>query len=211
MRYVAFLFVVIIALTSLAPDGAAQIRLNEILADPDSDWDGDGTTNSKSDEWVELVNTGGSSVDLSRYRLTDVSAGKDFRFALSGTLAPGGVRVIFGAEVVAWQAANGVGSFGFSLNNSGDTVFLYEIAGTDTSVADSSAYSTNEVKDNRAVGRMPQGTGDWVLFDGLNPYTGTDFVATGCVPSPGGVTDCATPTEQTSWGRVKSKYRVKSN
>jgi hypothetical protein len=209
MRYVAFLFVAIFALSSLAPAGVAQIRLNEVLADPVSDWDGDSVTGSKNDEWVEVTNVGASAVDLSAYRLSDLSAGTDFRFALSGTLAPGESRVFFGSEVVAWQSANGVGAFGLSLNNSGDTVYLYSIVGTDTSVADSYAYSTNEVADNRAVGRLPNGPGSWVLFDGLNPYTGTDFTSTGCLPSPGSSTECATPTEETSWGRVKSKYNSK--
>jgi hypothetical protein len=209
MRYVAFFFVVILVLSSLAPIGAAQIRLNEILADPDSDWDGDGATSSKNDEWVEIANIGGSTVDLSSYRLSDLSAGKDFRFAFSGVLAAGGVMVVYGSEVVAWQQANGVSAFGLSLNNSGDTVFLYAINGADTTVADSYAYATAEVTDNRAVGRLPSGTGDWSLFDGLNPYTGADPpTSTGCIPSPGTAPECATATEQASWGKVKSKYKT---
>jgi hypothetical protein len=208
MRYVAFLFVALIALSSLAPAGAAQIRLNEILADPASDWDGDGTTSSKNDEWVEIANVGTSTVDLAGYRLTDLSAGKDWRFALSGTLAPGAVRVFYGSEVTAWQSANGVGAFGLSLNNSGDTVFLYRVAGSDTTVADSYAYVSVEVLDDRSVGRMPSGDGEWVLFDGLNPYSGTPPpTATGCLPSPGGTTECATPVEKTSWSKVKSQYK----
>lgn len=208
MRYVAFFFAVVFVLASLAPTGAAQVRLNEIMADPDSDWDGDGVTGSKEDEWVEVANVGNSTVDLSSYRLTDLSAGTDFRFALSGTLAPGAVTVFYGSAVVAWQKANGVSAFGLSLNNSGDTVYLYSVNGSDTTVVDSYAYSTNEVQDNRAVGRLPGGTGDWVIFDALNPYTGSDFVATGCAPSPGGPTDCATPSKEMSWGRVKSHYAI---
>jgi hypothetical protein len=208
MRYVAFLFVTLFVLTSLAPIGAAQVRLNEIMADPDTDWDGDGITDSKNDEWVEIANTGGATVNLANYRLSDLSAGTEFRFALSGSLAPGEVAVFFGSAVVAWQQANGVSSFGLSFNNSGDTVYLYSIAGGDTTVADSYAYTTNEVRDNRAVGRMPSGIGPWVLFDGLNPYTGTELTATGCVPSPGGMTDCATATQELSWGQVKSRYAI---
>lgn len=207
MRYVAFLFVTVLVLSSLAPDSVAQIRLNEILADPGTDWDGSGEIDSKNDEWVEIANTGTSSVDLSTLRLSDLSAGTDFRFALSGTLAPGQVRVVYGSEVVAWQQANGVSAFGLSLNNSGDTVYLYSIAGVETTLVDSYAYTTNEVKDDRAAGRLPNGTGPWVIFDGLNPYTGTDFIATGCMPSPGAGTECATPTQDMSWGRVKSQYQ----
>lgn len=208
MRYVAFLFAILTVLSSLAPHSAAQVRLNEILADPASDWDGDGATGSKDDEWVEVANTGGSSVDLSSLRLSDLSAGTDFRFALSGTLAPGEVAVFYGSAVVAWQKANGVSAFGLSLNNSGDTVYLYSVNGGDTTVVDSYAYTTNEVQDNRSVGRQPTGSGAWVLFDGLNPYTGTDLTATGCVPSPGDSPDCATPAKEMSWGKVKSQYQI---
>ena len=124
-RFVAFLLLFFGALSSLAPAGAAQVKLNEMIADPNSDWDGDGVVNSKLDEWVEIINTSSNTVDLGVYRITDLSAGKAFRFALSGTIAPGQTRVIFGAEVVAWQNANSVSAFGFSLNNGGDTGYLY--------------------------------------------------------------------------------------
>lgn len=207
MRYVAFLLIGFLALASLAPTGAAQIKLNEILADPNSDWDGDGTTNSKLDEWVEITNVGASSVDLSAYRITDESAGYAWRFALSGTLAPGAIRVFYGTEVVAWQNANGVSAFGLSLNNSGDTVYLCKIAASDTTVVDSYTYVSNEAKDDRSVGRLPDGSGAWVLFDGLNPYTGSSPPqATGCFPSPGTATGCQTPTEMSTWGSMKSRY-----
>ena len=207
MKYVAFFLVTLVTLASLAPAGAAQLKINEILADPNTDWDSDGTTNSKLDEWVEIMNVSGSSVDLSEYRLTDESAGENWRFALSGTLAPGAVRVYLGTEVVAWQNANGVSAFGLSLNNSGDTVYLYRVSGTDTTLVDSYAYVTNEVKDDRAVGRLPNGSDSWVLFDGLNPYTGSSPpVATGCLPSPGALASCQTPTEVSTWGEVKSQY-----
>jgi hypothetical protein len=90
-------------------------------------------------------------------------------------------------------------------------VFLYRINGTDTTAVDSHAYATAEVADNRAVGRLPGGTGEWVVFDGLNPYTGSPPPAsTGCLPSPGAATDCVTPVEKASWGRVKTEYSKRS-
>ena len=207
MKYVAFLLVALSAITSLAPTGAAQIRLNEVLADPARDWDGDGQVSSKLDEWVEIVNIGSSSVDLSRYRISDASAGIDWRFALAGTLAPGAVRVVFGSEVVAWQSANGVGQFGFSLNNGGDTVSLYEVVGSDTTEVDSYQYASSWVADDRSVGRHPIGSGIWVVFDGLNPFSGTDPSPTGCMPSPGTTTQCTTPVELSTWGTIKSRYK----
>jgi len=207
MRFVAFLLPFVFAFAALAPAGTAQVLLNEILADPNSDWDNDGALSSKLDEWVEVVNTGSSTVDLAAYRISDASAGTEFRFGLSGTLPPGGTRVFYGTEVVAWQSANGVSTYGFSLNNSGDTVYLYRIAGADTSVADSYSYATQQVQDDRAVGRLPDGGVAWVIFDALNPYTGDDHpVASSCRPSPGAKAVCPTPAELSSWGRVKAQY-----
>lgn len=207
MRFVAFLLLFAAALSTLAPAGAAQVKLNEILADPGRDWDGDGAVDSKLDEWVEIINAGPAAVDLGSYRITDASAGQSFRFALSGNLAPGETRVFYGAEVVAWQSANGVSAFGLSLNNSGDTVYLYQVTAGDTSVVDSYQYASNQVTDDRSVGRHPDGSETWAIFDGLNPYGGDDYtVAAGCLPSPGSVSICPSPTETSSWGRVKSLY-----
>lgn len=206
MRFVAFSFVAVCLLSFLAPDGAAQIRLNEIVADPQTDWNSDGVIDSKNDEWVEIMNVGGGTVDLADLRITDDSAGLAFRFALDGTLAPGQVRVFFGSDVVSWQSANGVGAFGLSLNNGGDTVYLYSVADGDTALVDSRGYGSAETAKDRAIGRLPNGTGPWVVFDGLNPYSGTVLAATGCVPSPGVLTQCVTGTETSSWGAVKSQF-----
>jgi len=144
---------------------------------------------------LEIMNTGTSPVDLTKYRISDASAATSYRFALSGTLAPGQVKVYFGSDVVAWQAANGVSQLGLSLNNSGDTVFLYDVTGNTPDVADSYTYASAEVLDDRSAGRMPNGTGNWVIFDGLNPYKGAQPPnPTGCSPSPGAATQCPTPT-----------------
>jgi hypothetical protein len=210
MRFVAFLLPFVFVFAALAPAGTAQVKLNEIIADPNSDWDSDGGVSSKLDEWVEVINTGSSAVDLAAYRITDASAGTEFRFALGGTLSPGQTRVLYGSEVVAWQTANGVSTYGLSLNNGGDTVYLYRIAGVDTSVADSYAYATQQVQDDRAIGRLPDSDVTWVIFDALNAYTGDDYpVATGCRPSPGARAGCPTPAELSSWGRVKAQYSNK--
>jgi len=208
MKYVAVFLSAIFCVMMLATASVAQVHLNEILADPGTDWNGDGTVDSKLDEWVEIVNIGTSPVDLSKFRISDASAGTAFRFAMTGSLAPGEVKVYFGSDVVAWQAANGVSTLGLSLNNSGDTVFLYEVGGADPDIADSRTYATAEVLDDRSNGRMPNGTGDWVIFDGLNPYKGAQPPnPTGCAPSPGAATQCPTPTHSSTWGTVKALYK----
>ena len=207
MKYVAFFLFCSLLVMALAPASVAQVRLNEILADPGTDWNSDGAVDSKLDEWVEIVNVGTSPVDLSIYRISDASAATDFRFGLSGMINPGEVKVYFGSDVVAWQAANGVGQLGLSLNNAGDTVYLYEVNGTDIAVNDSHVYSTAEVLDDRSTGRLPHGTGGWVIFDALNPYTGTQPpTPTGCAPSPGESPQCPTPTHSSTWGQIKALY-----
>ncbi len=208
MKYVAFFLFCLLVVTALAPASVAQIRLNEILGDPGTDWNGDGNVDSKLDEWVEITNVGTGSVDLSVFRISDAAAATEFRFALTGMIGPGETRVYYGSDVVAWQAANGVSQLGLSLNNNGDTVFLYKVEGTDILVDDSRTYATAEVADDRSTGRLPHGTGGWVIFDAMNPYTGTQPpTPTGCAPSPGENPNCPTPTHSSTWGQIKALYR----
>jgi hypothetical protein len=206
MRCVAFiLWGLFVSLTfSTSP---AQIRLNEILADPASDWDGDGGVDARGDEWVEIMNVGGAPVDLDSYRLGDTSGRFVWRYAFSGVLGPGEVRVVYGSDAIDWQKGSGYPLFGLSLNNSGDTVFLYTIQGTDTAAVDQYGYAAFEVADDRSVGRQPDGTGSWVIHDALNPYGGSvPPPGTGCNPSPGVLSACITVLEKATWGTVKSSY-----
>jgi len=208
MKYVAFFFLSLLVVVSLAPASEAQIRLNEILGDPGTDWNGDGNVDTKLDEWVEIVNVGASPVDLASYRISDASAATDFRFALTGMIGPGEVKVYYGSDVVAWQAANGVSQLGLSLNNAGDTVFLYKVTGTDILADDTRTYAAAEVLDDRSTGRQPNGTGGWVIFDAMNPYTGAQPpTPTGCAPSPGTAPSCPLPTHSSTWGKIKAMYR----
>jgi len=183
-----------------------QIRINEILADPGFDWNGDGSIQFKEDEWVEIVNVGASAVELDSFRLSDGGT-LAFRYGFSGTIAPGGVRVVYGSDSVAWEAANALGSAGLSLNNAGDTVRLWQIAGADTVLVDTHAYVAHAVLDDRSTGRMPDGLGEWRVFDALNPYAGmTPPLGTGCSPTPGAVNGCPTAVERASWTNVKRRF-----
>ncbi|UCH84843.1 MAG: lamin tail domain-containing protein [Candidatus Latescibacterota bacterium] len=213
MRIVAFFLMCLVVnalVVGLFPGiSCAQLVLNEILADPASDWDGDGAVGSRADEWVEVTNAGTSSIDLSAYRLGDLSGGTTWRFGFSGTLEPGGVVVVYGSTAQTWQSENGFPAMGLSLNNSGDTVFLYSIEGPDTLVADSYAYIPHEVLDDRSTGRLASNLGEWRVFDGRNPYGGDDPpLGTGCFPSPGLANNCEpqVPVEGATWGAIKHTY-----
>jgi hypothetical protein len=194
-------------LVSSRPAAAApDVRLGEILAGPSRDWDGNGTFSSRDDEWIEIVNGGSASADLTPYFVTDGDSIP--RFGFTGSLAPGVVLLVTGGMSVAWEHATAHPAFGLSLGNSGDQVMLWKVTGSDTTLVDSYAYKSHEAAADRAVGRTPDGS-EWKLEDGLNPYTGTTLpTGTGCPPTPGEPNSCGiTPTVKSSWGRVKAFYR----
>jgi len=176
------------------------------LAGPARDWDGDGVYDSRSDEWLEVQNCDAGPMALDEYRLTD--ADRTVRFALSGTLAPGEVRLVTGSAAVAWQRSQGLSASGLSLNNSGDTVYLLRVAGPDTTEVDAHTYGSIEGGSDRSVGRAATQAEGWILFDSLNRYTGSGTPAgTGCAPTPGGLNGCTTDVSATTWGVIKRLYR----
>lgn len=208
-RLAAFLFIAsLLHLPALAKPACAQgaLRLNEFMAGPARDWDGSGTFSSRDDEWVELKNTGASPLTLDGFFISDGDS--TARFALTGSLAPGAYKLVTGKMSYDWEKANGKTAVGLSLSNSGDSVLLWQVVGADTLLSDHYTYKSHEAAADRAVGR-DETTGEWKLFDGLDPYTGTLTPAgTGCAPTPGAANHCSTtPTVPTSWGRLKTLYR----
>lgn len=185
---------------------ASDVRLSEVLAGPATDWDHSGAFSSRDDEWIELVNGGVATADLTPYFVTDGDSIP--RFGFSGTLAPGAVLLVTGAMSVAWERATAHPVFGLSLGNTGDRVLLWKVTGPDTSLVDAYAYKAHEAAADRATGRTPDGS-EWKLEDQMNPYAGTVLpIGTGCPPTPGAPNNCGiVPARQTSWGRVKAMYR----
>jgi hypothetical protein len=185
----------------------APLRLNELMAGPARDWDGSGTFSSRDDEWIEVVNTGGTSLALTGFLVTDGDSLP--RFALSGTLAAGEHLLVTGRQSFEWEQGAGFPAFGLSLGNSGDSAMLWQVVGAETLLVDSYTYKSHEAAADRAIGRFPDATGAWVIFDALNPYTGSTLPrGNGCAPTPGGVNVCdSTPARRATWGRMKSLYR----
>jgi hypothetical protein len=193
-------------LTAAPAAAAAPLQLNEFLAGPARDWNADGTFSSRDDEWVELFNSGTASLDLGGFLLTDGDSIP--RYALSGTLAPGARRLVYGRDSYDWERANGFPAFGLSLANTGDRVMLWQVAAGETLLVDSYVYTSHEAASDRSMGRSPDG-GSWALFDGLNPYTGsTPPLGNGCPPTPGDGNACGTTgTQSFTWGKLKTLYR----
>ena len=207
--YLGLLVVVFVHLPASGTPACADgpLELNEILAGPARDWDGNGTFSSRDDEWIELVNTGVGPIDLAGYFVTDGDSIP--RVALSGSLAGAGHLLVTGGQSHDWEVANGFPAFGLSLANSGDSVLLWHITGADTMLVDGYTFRSHEAAADRATGRSPDGTGQWVIFDALNPYTGATLPhGNGCSPTPLAINLCnLTPTRQMPWGKMKTLYR----
>jgi hypothetical protein len=205
-RHLAVLPLLLTVAAARPAVAAPDVRISEFMAGPARDWDGNGTFSSRDDEWIEIVNGGSAVADLTPYFLTDGDSIP--RFGFTGTLAPGAVVLVTGAESVTWERATTHPVFGLSLGNTGDKVLLWKVTGSDTTLVDGYTYKTQEAASDRAVGRTADGTG-WMLEDALNVYTGTTPpLGTGCPPTPGAVNDCGiTPVAHETWGRLKALYR----
>lgn len=209
---------VLAALAWVLPAPAARAELdpgiiiNEVLADPATDWNGDGTVDAKNDEWIEIRNIATVPINLSDYWLRD-STGESPDFRLSGVADPGEHIVYFGSDAVAWQAANGIAQNGFALNNGGDLVqLLRTIPGTDPvqyELMFAVSVRDHEAEDDRSGG-FDQVHVAWLLFDALNPYPGAvEPLGSGCPPSPGAGNICGSDVaaEAAAFGTVKAAFR----
>ena len=193
----------LILLAVVAGSACGSVVINELMADPASDWsptDGDLVYHSLDDEWLEIYNTGPDAVDISGWRLRDAISDSSWKYEFSGTLEPGEMVVVYGNESYDWEDAHGYLKNGLSLNNGGDTITLVRDDGT---VADIVEYTGSEVRDDCSWGRMPDGSGDWWLFDQLNPMSPP---ATDLPPTPGD-TNTGSPVEAMAWSRIKALYR----
>ncbi|MEN8005607.1 MAG: lamin tail domain-containing protein [Candidatus Krumholzibacteriota bacterium] len=186
--------------------------INEVLADPASDWDGDGAVDFKNDEWIEVLNNGTAPIDLSDYYLRDI-LGEEPHLRLTGVVDPGEAAIFYGSDAVAWQTEMGLTTSGLSLNNGGDLIqLLREYQGPDGPAMElmfAISYDDHEAEDDRSCG-FNQEVSDWILFDAMNPYGGAlEPVGTGCSPSPGDPNQCRGPVavEARSFGAVKAVFR----
>ena len=123
-----WILIIPILLAAVTPSlGTCGPLLNEVMADPASDWDGDGSYSFRNDEFVEIVNPGPGSLDLEEFLLTDELGHPVFGF--TGNLDAGEVRVVYGSESTAWESSHGETATGLRLGNDGDTVILKQVVG----------------------------------------------------------------------------------
>lgn len=97
-----------------------------------------------STEWVEIYNSGATTINLTNWKLTDAAAHVHSLTSL-GNIPAGGFGVLDIAE-------------GFLNNTGGDTLFLKDPS--DTTI-DSYTYSTS-IADDKSIGRNVDGTGSFI-------------------------------------------------
>lgn len=181
MRCALLLCLIAPLITSAASPGSslAAVTLNEVLPAPGSDWDGDLDPDSKRDEWVEIINDGSLSCDISHMVLLS-GGNRSPVYGFIGSVLPGEVVLVYGSDAVVWEGDNNHSSIGLSLNNGGDVIYLAEVAGGDTLIVDSLAYLSADVAYDVSLGRLPDGSGEWTAFDHFDPMGGA-----GIDPTPG--------------------------
>jgi uncharacterized repeat protein (TIGR01451 family) len=138
--------------------------INEFLADPAADLsgdaNGDGVRDGSQDEFVEIVNTSGSDLDISGWTLSDLV---DVRHTF-----PGGSIIPANCSIVVFGGGTPTGTFGdavvqtasagfLGLNNTGDTITLHNGVNAQAVVV----YGS-EGGDNQSLTRDPDISGDFV-------------------------------------------------
>jgi len=168
----------------------AAVVINEFLADPPAglagDANQDGKRSSSQDEFVELLNIGPETADLSFWSLWDQLSLRH-EFSVGATLFAFERLVLFGGgspngipgEVVTASTGS------LSLNNSSDEIVLKDELGR---VVDRVLYS-HEASLDQALTRFPEGTGAFQLHTevsrrGLRFSPGTDPEGENPDPSP---------------------------
>ncbi len=173
------------------------VSINEVLADPGGDANGDGTLHTYEDEFVEIYNSGLTSVDLSGWILSDDDGlGAEFIFPGGTTIGSGEYITLFGGGVptgLPGQVFVDDGRIGNGLSNTGDTINLIRAG----ELIDEFTYGSEGNHDESMI-RVPDGIGTWTRPS----VEGRGWSFSPQVTNGGGTTR----TQPASWGAVKRLF-----
>jgi len=150
------------------------IVLNEVLADNTDALD----NSDSSPDYIELKNVSGAPIDLRNYRITDdINQPLKFQFTQSLILTQGQRLVVF-ADDVQIPPLPGI-HLDFRLNRGGENLRLLNAFGV---LIDAVGFGIQLT--DLPIGRVPDGTGPWVLNEPTPGETnvaaamgGTDFLS----------------------------------
>ncbi|GAG25446.1 unnamed protein product, partial [marine sediment metagenome] len=101
---------------------SASVRINEVLPNPENDWDNNGISETYGDEWIELYSD--SDENLDSWKIGD----KVKNYTFSEFIQQGNFLIIYGS------------SSSLQLNNRNEKIFLYDENGY---LIDSISYSSS--------------------------------------------------------------------
>lgn len=138
-----------VALAATAPlptvDAPRFLRINEIAA------------NGPGDDWIEILNTGPYTVDLSGMYLTD-----DLQEPTKHRIADGITLKPYGYAVFIADSTFGPYHVGFGLSREGESVGLFDADGRLNRALDSTTFGSQPP--DRTSGRLPDGGATWRLL-----------------------------------------------
>lgn len=146
------------ATLSLNDNDAPNVVVNEINAIPGDDANGDGTVDTDSDEFVEIVNNESVNVNIGQWELHD-AAGIKHTFADTVLKARQAVVVfdssgtpsgVFGGSIVVTSDSD------LSLDDSGDTITLKDDSGFNIN-----SHTYNDAPTGESIVRDPDRTGSF--------------------------------------------------
>lgn len=148
------------AASGAAPYGGALV-INEVMAANTAEavtFVAGGVTNTVTPDWVELYNGTTNMLALDDLSLTDdTTQPRRYVFPAGTTLPPGGFLRLYcdGALPLTNNSA------GFGLNAGGGSLFLFNSPANGTGLVSSITYGFQAA--NLSVGRVPDGSTNWVL------------------------------------------------
>jgi hypothetical protein len=146
---------------TVTASGPGQVIINEILANE--------VGSATGNEFIELVNVGGTAVDISGWKLWDADAARHI-FPSGTLLAPGKALVVFASssDIPAGLSNAVAASTGsLSLNNTGDTVSLRN---AQKKTVSSYSYAGSQADTGVSLNRSPDATatGTFVLHTSIS-------------------------------------------
>ena len=139
------------------------LYINEFLASNDANY---ADENGEYDDWIEIYNPGPNPIDIGGMYISDDKT--DLTTWQIPTTDPGKTTIPAGGFLVLWadkQSEQGILHVEIKLSGSGEDVVL--TAPNGTTIIDS--YTFGEQSTDVSMGRMPDGSDNWVTFTTPTP------------------------------------------
>lgn len=178
------------------PHALRSVLINEVA------WAGSAA--SSSDEWIELLNTTSSAIDLQGWALSD---GQDINIALSGSIAPHAYYLLERTDDATVADITADLIYSGSLRNTGERLILQDPFGKTIDSANQSggAWPAGNPTSHASMERRGGGDspGNWGTFTGFFGI-GRDAAGNAIQGTPLGVNSLHFPTPQPTWipGRI---------